>query len=211
MVIKDIENWSVVLVGFWNQKIFNPEWLTKQKITKPNEQVEVNISIQNNSPFGIRYGFDDVHLQVFDRRLILNPTKDEDKILKTVENTSIKILELLEHTPVSGIGVNFQFIDEKPDSNKYEIFRFNDPEQLSDHDFEVLSSAIQRRLIREGQIINLTISNDDKNRIIYNFNYHSDASTSLEAIKHLKGSLIRHKKESIDLLESVYKQTLRET
>src|ERR1041384_1472480 len=138
-----VENWSLVLVGAWDIAILTPDWLTKHLGASGSVQIEFPIS---NPLMPLRYTLNGVHMVVSRERVVLAPSADDPEILRRMESFSKSILTVLTHTPVSGIGINFEFCEEVPSSELKRIFKSPDLPRIADADLVVEATEIKRQL-----------------------------------------------------------------
>lgn len=99
--------WTVVILGKWNQAILQPEWLIRNVFNDNQVRVEVAVGLAPGLPS--RITGDEILVLAGEDRLILGLTEVSDGQLRTMERIVVKILALLSHTPVARMGVNFGF------------------------------------------------------------------------------------------------------
>lgn len=201
----NLGGWSVVIAGNWNIMIFRPEWIGRGRIT---DSVNINIEIPINNPtLPPRYIFDDIILRVTNQRLTISPQNEDPETLTRIQDVAIRILKELPHTPVSGIGVNFEFIEIEPLPEILNIFNLSDLERLSDEHYIVNQSIITRKLIFNGQVINLRHKLDENTHMTIGFNFHRDIANTEEGIAFLGTDIILRRDQANSILERVYNLT----
>jgi hypothetical protein len=194
--------WSVVIVGNWNRMIFRPEWIGGGRLT---DITSINIELPINNPtLPPRYIFDDIILRVTFQRLSISPQNEDPDTLSRMQEVAIRILRELPHTPVSGIGVNFEFVEREPSPEILNIFNFSDLMRLSDEQYIVNQSNITRKLIINGQIINLRHQLDENSYMTIGFNFHRDITNTDEGIDFLGTGILRMRDQANSILERVY-------
>ncbi len=208
MINKKIENCSIVIAGFWNSKIFTPQWISNGRLTN-SEKIQIEVAV-DNPDLPMRIMFDDIFLRISDRRLILNPSNDETTQFEKIENVAIKILEDLPHTPIKAVGVNFQYINKEPNEKDSNIFNIYDNDLLSDFGIEIKATTIKRTIFKDEQLINLEITFDEDNNIVYSFNFHRDLKDTKKAIEYLRENVVKFNEEAENILNKIYKQETEE-
>ncbi|MEZ6081214.1 MAG: hypothetical protein R3C09_28520 [Pirellulaceae bacterium] len=94
---------SVVVRGKFNPYIFSPEWLSEQKIWK-HKQVQLALGVVGDG-VNFRSADGEVSWRVDPFGLTVEAIEADELVLR--------VLERLPHTPVSAVGFNFVFSQEK--------------------------------------------------------------------------------------------------
>ena len=107
---------TLVVAGAWNPAILTPEWLLKNALQK---KLDGSNQIQAAMPIGLLFEFPRFELEdlLFIARtdaLILFPKPISEERFAVVEQVAQRTLDQLSHTPISGVGHNFEFRDESP-------------------------------------------------------------------------------------------------
>jgi hypothetical protein len=202
----DFENWSLVIMGYWDSRIILPHWISANNLsTSKNISVEIPF-LDPVSP--ARYGYDDIYLKVSDNRLMFSPKKNDDKVLEQIKDNAVIILKELNHTPVRAIGINFQFIEENPNENLLSLFKLNGDEIIADCGMTCQITKIKRTLLFEldgiPQIMNLTNTLMENNKILLEANYHKDIKNTDEALTFINRGLLIFRDSIFDLLPKLY-------
>ena len=188
------------MAGHWNRRIFSPAWVTSRLTTAKEVAIEVPV---DNPGLPVRFAFDNIHLSVAQGQLILTVDRPEDMLLEKCREVAIKALAELPHTPIMGVGVNYQFIAEQPDESLLRVFHLPDNDCLSDAGIRIISTVIQRSLLIQDQMVNLYLSLTG-NTVQVTFNFHKDTPSSDDAIAFLKAHSTDLKEKAINLLSSIY-------
>lgn len=136
------ENSTLVLAGSWNPAILTPNWIAKTILKLPPEphfdvKVEMQVAqgaVQRLSFLGLSYVASPQFLVFF-----IDPANTE-AAAKAVR-VARGVLEILSHTPITGVGCNFDFVVEE---HKEEFLRrFHAADDLEDEvgEAEVVSKA----------------------------------------------------------------------
>jgi len=198
----NINGWSLVLVGYWNSQIFTPQWISHGNLT---DSTNVTLEVPLNEPqLPLRFNFDNIYLQVSDKRIDLKPQDDEDSTLIKIEQVAKTILDKLEHTPVSAVGVNFQYMDASPSDDIVKVFQFEDNDYLSALDYEIEANTIGRKLKKNGHVINLTLVYNIVEKLTFDFNFHESVSIASEASVFLDNKVLEFRNESIEIINKYY-------
>ena len=201
-----IDSWTIVLPGFWNPAIFQPRWIIGRLTQAQEVGVEVAFG-EALSPARLR--FDGVHLRADAGRLILGVDAPSDASLTTIENIAIRTLRDLPHTPIRGAGINFAFLEQDPSQELLDLFQFPDTNLLADAEFIVQASSLRRNLrFADDRQLNLTLKLRSDGALSVDVNFHSEVSTSAEAIPHLEGHVVELKNRILVLLEDAYELVL---
>lgn len=201
MLKPEAAGWAVVLVGHWNTSIFSPKWIAGRLTSSQDVQVEVPVGGVGLAP---RLHFDAIYLYLNPQILTIAPARPEVEILEQVERVAVRLLKDLPHTPVTGVGINFQFRDSDPTESILKGFNFTDAVALSRAGFTSKSTTLTRRLEGNGRTVNFTIANDDADHVVYDFNYHADVTSADHAATHLSQGLKSYHAHALDLLARTY-------
>ena len=125
--------------------------------------------------------------------------------MKDAEQKVKDILTSLPHTPISAIGVNFGFIEEKGEASLLKLFNYqDDPDIPASDNYEILRRQLTRQLRREGKILNLTLSFDGS-RVEFGANFHHPVDSTQKAIEVIDNQTENMYNRLTALLEKVYK------
>lgn len=196
------DDWSIVIVGFWNVMIFSPNWIG-QKIFEV-ETIETLVPMQPKAP--VLFRTDDVALSVDDKCLILNIRKSTDACINTVERMAYKILEELPETPITAIGTNFVFKEPKPDDNFLKIFNYIDDVSIGSTEWEIKSKKLTRKLVKNSEILNVTLLRTGTIEIHGNF--HIKVKSAREAKEAIEDKVVNMKDTFLSFLSDVYNLSL---
>lgn len=119
--MKSIQRASIVILGNFNPVIFQPEWFRRFKILPEQEiaaALEEKVIAKPSASFQIVSGYINIistlktELNFPSYGLIAQPTRfefysDKKSCFQELAEATIKIFELLSHTPVNSIGLNF--------------------------------------------------------------------------------------------------------
>jgi hypothetical protein len=203
-MLASTEEWTVVLAGRWNAGIFSQAWVGKHLFH--NDRVEmlvgVGLGIQQ-----LRYISQNVILIPGDHKVVIGVRSIADDSLCEAEHQACSILELLPHTPLSAVGVNFGFVEQSPGPEILKLFQLSDLHSLSVNVDEVLRTELVRQLNTKEGVLNLKHAFHD-GQVKVHLNFHCDTESPEKAAGFLKGSIHRRREYAVTLLEDVYGLTL---
>jgi hypothetical protein len=190
------ETFNIVTIGSWNPAIFSPEWAKNNLAIDKEKDVILAIPMQMSLP--PRLSVDEVNIYPSTMSLMIDCIEYGKQSRDACSQKVERISSLLEHTPVSGVGVNFRFaFDISEASTLIELFSFNDASKINSNIYRLSSSSVRRSFLLDDSMLNLSIeSNVDK--FICEFNFHSD-------IRQLSEVIV---KTSIDRIESYHSQAV---
>ncbi len=180
---------NIVLVGGFNPNIIVPAWLNRQKVVdeRPDEVLVETLFEHGISQFSpgapkmIRFKLDGERWEVsFDRVLIGSNTA------QSPADKFTKLLELLPHTPVRAVGINFKLRCDRT-SWKSDVPQLPNQDRAQNLVGKVISStAVTRGSLDDGTQINLTLSATEA-EVTLDANFHkglkrSDAETAKDTI-----------------------------
>ena len=198
MIKPVITEWTIVILGRWNTAIFNPKWLGENIF----DDKKLTIEVAMDAGFPMQITGDKVLLIPREDRLILAPTEISDVCLRKVEEISVKLLQLLSHTPVARIGLNFGYETEL-DQNFINL-HFPDPDAASCVTKNVTTKKrfCNRSCDYEDEALNMNFTIDDKLRI--KFNYDSETTDTESAIGKIGNKFLPHRDLTLKLLDELY-------
>ncbi len=170
---------NIVCLGSWNRKIFTPNWVSTTLFNLPKGKEFQGVV----NPVELEFGF-------LNQELLLLPKDNSLEIkLETINSKTIKyapellnkILTLLPHTPIKGIGINIRF-DVSKDS-EYSLISSLKSSTCSYNDF----SLKQVKFVNSTKdyVINLIADIfDDKYQINFNFHYASVMSFDNQIVEN---------------------------
>ncbi len=200
-------SFSIVVSGRWNKAILTPTWTAENIFGL--ESMKVEFTIDNN--ISSRYLSDNNIFIVDSKRVTLIAKDNQDEILRNSEAIVRTLTQTLTHTPVSGLGFNFEYIvDTEEEKEKlFKLVEFSDIDDLAKANYEIGIRQVSRELLYEGNKINFVIMLSKDNNFTISFNFHNDAE-SCEQISELltQDRFIKSRDISINLLTEIYNISL---
>ncbi|MHB0937728.1 MAG: hypothetical protein ACYC6A_15170 [Armatimonadota bacterium] len=196
---------TVVLVGSWNTRLLNISWISQHLFE--GEDVTGEFSLVPGLPD--RFSADGIRILPGEDRLIIGPTKFTDELLKGVEDKTVRILKLLQYTPLRAVGMNYVFTDIEPVTAFEEMFACAERDPLIKSLGEPDKIVIQRSFPYDGGTVNIAVGREDTDTRI-SFNYNWQVAVPSEAINILEGKVITMKEHALETVSGSYALTMEE-
>ena len=180
MPIKPLdEERTLVIAGAWNPAILSPNWVAKEILRLPvdnNFQVGMQLSVNDPSqPVGFQFeGIAYVPaLNMLMFRLL--PGFDVGKSI----GAAARILELLPHTPVSGVGFNLAYEIENCSEGLLKTFSAGSavPNYLDDNQAELVKQGWGATVSTKNRLINMTCKHEG-GKVRIGFNVHIEVGSA---------------------------------
>ena len=197
-----IEGWNIVIIGSWNLSIFNPAWVSENLFGGAEVQVDFPLTPGLLSP---RYTHGGVVVLIDGNRLLVHPKRPEEEDLQAAEDTALLILDLLPHTPLAAVGMNYRYVESAPSAELLGMLQFSDDEKIVRDGYEIVTAEIGRQLRREGGVLNLKVSRVQQTAV-FNFNYNSQVGSAGQAREAIRGRMVDLQRQSLVFLQSIYAQ-----
>ncbi|MDD4604100.1 MAG: hypothetical protein PHF97_09875 [Bacteroidales bacterium] len=204
MIIKD-SSFTIVLAGSWNQVLLTPEWVKKHLF---QDEADIKVEFSTNLAVVLRYRIKNIYLSVDNMRVILFSADNSDASLELMESTAIKLCNILLHTPLRAVGINFGFVQKENKDKLFELFRFEDDENIRETGWQIKKPIITRTLEKEGVILNLKTFIDDNNDINFEFNYHTGIESCSDVETVIKNKVVSLKTSSLEFLRLAHSLNL---
>lgn len=204
---------GLVIVGGWNRHIFNPNWIKRYLF--PAEDEELTIDIQAQFPQGFNPQFVSPRISSKNVRILLQgnklnfiPVKDKDESLNLIQDLALQLADYLPHTPVSGYGVNFFFIEDYVSEDLINLIGPKDLEEIEQFGASLTGEEYTRRLELNERPLNFTIGLEDE-KVTFKFNFHF----KIDNLAAFKGkiseiSILELKQEAVKFLAEIYDMEL---
>jgi hypothetical protein len=194
-----LDDWTIVVPGQWNPNIFTQLWVETHILGAPSREFAQQYNL--GPPFqGFRLRFGKITITPSPSRLIVGMMDTEEETVEQAEAVAVKTLEVLSHTPVSALGVNFGFLVAAPTENTVEAFSIRDEDRFAAMGATVTRHEIRRHLAVRGSSLFLRQRMLEDEVVHLHLNYNFDASSATEAKTHLAGSVMNLHAHALDLL-----------
>lgn len=207
----DTDAFNLIVLGSWNPAVFSPEWAKENLADDKAKEVVLAIAV----PAGIipnRLTVDDINLYVSPSSLAIDCINYEAGSFEVCTKKLTLISELLKHTPVSAVGINFRFIGSITENTELmNLFSLSDAAKINSSEFLLSDTVIKRAFkLEDSTTLNLTIVSDS-GEIRFEFNYHSEIKNLVELkTKASVEKIDAYHKQSIKFLSDVYGISLEE-
>lgn len=172
MKFKAETGFNILTIGRWNPAVLSPQWIRSNVI---DSEVTFAIPI-DDSGAPPRLSFSNIHLFPTIRYLDARPAEVQENAFSTVGETVSKIIELLRHTPISAIGINFRFVEVAHPESLAPNFQFDDAARIPHDKYSMLTSTIIRSFqLKNDDTLNLSLIHDGQEMSV-EFNFHTDSS-----------------------------------
>lgn len=200
-------SFEVVLVGRWNPYILNPQWIA-ENLFENKSKVQIEFSLNLDTPN--RYKIDNVQITPTPDRVTFSSFDNSDESLILMGNVAVKLCNILSHTPLMAIGVNFAYIEAENKNDLFEKFGFDKNDPFSEGGWQVKTQGFSRFLVKENYSLNFKVSLDRQNNFNFTFNYHYNIRNRDKLNELLENqSVINYRDNSLELLDTIYNLKLK--
>lgn len=196
------DGWTLVVRGFWNRMIFSPEWLQARGLAQKGQPVGIEIPVNLAGPPRLRFG--GLVLLVDAKKLQVGVESIADERLQAMEALVVTVLNELPHTPVAALGVNFQWTEAEPSAALLRCFDIPDAGRLAEAGLTIKGRSIARRIEENGRTLNLSLHLGDDGVVLFDFNFHFDASDAQAAREAVTGKVLQLRDRAAAVLQTVY-------
>ena len=194
-----LESALTLALGPFNPYIINPEWLVKNKICEDGE-VEIRLLPLSQ---GMAFSFSHVQWQV-DFRHLMAASLEVD-----CGPRISRVIELLEHTPVMGVGNNFQYAcsrEEWGDSPLPMLGGTNS--DISNREGWLVEQTRWSCVLRSGDArIEVTIAREDLGMVVL-FNFHRETPNPGDAVAAAR-KFSEDRDTSVTLIREIFGQEVK--
>ncbi|WP_419660491.1 uncharacterized protein Dvar_08510 [Desulfosarcina variabilis str. Montpellier] len=194
---------SVIIVGKWNRYILTPEWVAEKIFN--NEELEVQLPI-NRPELAPRYKSPDniFFLPAVHKCQFMAQEPHSDEKLARMSSCVRSLVTILEHTPVTALGVNIVFEEESHNFDMLELFDLADSDRCAEAGLSTNKTEIKRQFSFENHVLNLNIIYT-QDKVLFDFNYHYEVTGPAQIAELVTDDLIISKKtQSLDILNKFY-------
>ncbi len=172
----DHSSCALVIVGGWNAHIFNPNWIRRYLFDGKKEKLKVDILAELLHGFNPQFASQrvsskEIRIQLQGNKLSISLVESKDENFRRIEEIALLLTGYLPHTPVSGFGVNFVFIDNKISEDIESIIRPKDLGKIEKFGALLIGQQYTRNLELDGRILNFTIEVKNE-KVIFKLNFH---------------------------------------
>lgn len=185
---------SLVVAGSWNAAILTPTWMLRhgfQRAAGESSNVQVFLPAVQGAVFEFpRFALEELSYIVRPDALLVLPSDSTPERFELAEQVTARVVRVLSHTPISGIGHNFEF--REPAAIPQEVAVFTGSRQdLVDQMPEGWAPAgvvIASSFKNGAETVHVNIQRQwDGGAISVKFNFHHPVSNVDQAIAVLEG------------------------
>ena len=194
----DLRQPTLVIAGAWNPAIFSLEWIATKILGKKENDTLKFTHVFDSAGDSIFY-FDEIgiHASVDRLGIYCNDLEYTEK----AEETCLKILDLLSHTPVTGVGVNRMFHQENCDAEI--IDKMQTKENINTFR-KVISQQLKTSIEFQPRITLNFERTLQAGNVTFNFNYHHAVIDAASASEQVRGAIERCCNDAFSFLKEVY-------
>jgi len=200
-MVPNLTDWTIVMVGQWNPAIFSPDWVARNLVHE--DSIETQIAV---GPIARNVRYQTTNLLVIPQqdRLIIGCRNVEAATLIEMERCARTALELLSHTPINAVGINFGFIENDPSAEILRTFDLADTGILGDAGYQVGATDITREIeIAPNLVLKLRMQLKD-GRVHFHFNFTQQVRTAEEAAALLGGRVADYRGRAVGMLTAIF-------
>ena len=186
---------SLVVAGAWNAGILTPGWMLQHGFNRPAEEqgrFQVFIPALQGTVFEFpRYVLDRIAYIVRPDALVVAPSESTAECIAISEDAVARIVQVLSHTPITGIGHNFEFRDAAPAPESMAVFTGarHDLMDRMPQGWSPSVAAITATFRNTAENIHVNIQRQwDGATVTVKFNFHHPVSGSDQALAVLRGT-----------------------
>jgi hypothetical protein len=203
-----IESWSLVLNGSWNPAILNPNWSTAHLGFTGQFHIEIAVNDPRLPP---RYTCDGIRMVTAEDRMILAPLADDPAALQRMGDVAIRVLEILTHTPITAVGINFEFEVADPPPFVRSLLRSQDENKIAAADFVINQRELRRRVCRGDTLVSWRFKQPTDADLLIHVNFHRSVDGAIAAANYLRQEqVIRSREFALRFLKDIYALELGE-
>lgn len=172
MKFKAETGFNILTVGRWNPAVLSPQWI-RSNVTDSEVSYAIPIDDRGAPP---RLSFSNIHLFPTRHYLDARLADVQEAAFPSVGETVSRIIELLRHTPISAVGINFRFVETAHPEQLAPNFQFDDAAKIAHDKYPLLTSTISRSFrLENNDKLNLSLIYDGQEMNV-EFNFHTDSS-----------------------------------
>jgi hypothetical protein len=186
-----LQETSLLIAGAWNPAILTPAWLLQHAMQQPDIQahmVQAVFPTTLNGAFDFpRFALPGFTYTARNDAMVLLPEALTQVALDTVENVAARILDKLSHTPIGGVGHNFEFRHE-PVEDEWLVPFHNSQIDLVDaaDGWDVSRTTLATSFINGNVAVNIQRYTEGETFVV-KFNFHHPVTSAADARRIMLG------------------------
>lgn len=186
---------SLVVAGSWNAAILTPTWMLRHGLDRPigeASRVQVFLPAVQGAQFDFpRYALDQFAYVVRPDALLVTPNNENPDSFDAAEGASARVLRVLMHTPISGIGHNFEFRDAAPTPEQVAVFTASRQDVVDQmpNGWDPAGVSVVSTFKNAAETVHINVQRQwDGGAVSVKFNFHHPITNVEQAIAVLEGS-----------------------
>jgi hypothetical protein len=180
----DADKTTLVLAGAFNPAILTPQWIGKHALDPPvgeNFPVQMLAPIISGGAFQMpRFSFGDLSYSPTYQSVTFY-VEDEARAQRVCD-VAARILGLLPHTPILGLGINFGFTDSQPSVELLNLLQTRTAiAQALSAEAEVVGRKWTHIVTWGKAVVTMQCSIDNTNVVTTDLNFHYAAQSAADA------------------------------
>lgn len=199
----DPERSTIIVVGSWNQAIFNEDFVGTCVLTG-QEKITTEIAM---TPTGWipRFTRGPIQLLVHPERVVWIPLDANEASLRRLEDSVVKLLSQLSVTPIRAVGINFGFETDRPTERLKAEVALEDLYSFKALGLEPRSAAAKLSFDIEDRTLNVTVeASTGAPRMLIELNFHKEVRDANEAIAAVRGKTEWARERALVLLKEAW-------
>lgn len=185
---------SLVVAGAWNPAILTPQWVLQHGLGKAldgTNRIQAYLPAGQGVIFEFpRYVLEDFTFSARADALVIVPTSTDQERMAVAEDAAAGMLNELRHTPVGGIGHNFEFREPNPEPEQLQIFT-DSRQDIADEmpgGWEPTSAVVVSSFANTENTVVLNINRlFEAGALVVKVNFHHPVASVDQAIQILRG------------------------
>jgi hypothetical protein len=185
---------SLVVAGAWNPAILTPAWVIKHGLNKEESKCKVQVFLPAAAQ-GIvfewpKYTLADLSFIVRSDAFVLLPPEHNTENFEFLQEIASRILKALPHTPITGVGHNFEYREQNPSAKDLKVFT-DSRQDLADEmpaGWEATTALVAASFRNATGNVVVNIQRQfDVSAIAMKFNFHHAVTAIDQAVAVLEG------------------------
>lgn len=159
---------NVTLIGDWNKLYIEPEWMAEHVYETNEIELGINGKI---SEFSITYRSNGVKIFPSQTQLSFTAANTTNQTLEYFAKCINNFLDKAYTTELHAYGINIDFVEEDTRLFSDVLDNMSDSNLIINSGYQIAATSINRRLEKDGKIINMESSMGDS-KLKVHFNEH---------------------------------------
>lgn len=113
------------------------------------------------------------------------------------------VLQELDDTPLTGVGINFEFVQAAAPEALLALFNISDSVPLAEAGWNIGDRQIVRRLQNDNTVLNLTLKLRES-AVHFTFNFHTETTINSEAQTAVDRRILNLRDTALQIMAETY-------